>query len=120
MLTDPQSVTIGGVTTPLPRTEERAETHVYSDRATGITLYVTQKVNKSTGDLRTSASLVKPELSTDPVTGLKSQLKPSITVSANQPFGVAATSAEALYDGLTTLLEATTKALLKKILNGEK
>lgn len=119
MLTDPQSATIGGVTTPLPRTEERAETHVYSDRATGTTLYVTQKVNKN-GDLRTSASLVKPEIVTDPVTGLKSRLNPSVTVSANQPFGVAAGSAEALYDGLTTALEATTKALLKKILNGEK
>jgi len=119
VLTDPQSVTVGGTTTPLPRIEERAETHVYSDRATGTTLYVTQKVAKD-GTLRTSASLVKPELVTDPVTGLKSKLSPSVTVSANQPYGVAAGSAEALYDGLTTALQATTKALLKKILNGEK
>lgn len=119
MLTDPQSATIGGTTTPLPRIDERAQTHVYSDRATGITLYVTQKVDVK-GNLRTSASLVKPELLTDPVTGLKSRIEPSITVSANQPYGTAVGSAEALYDGLTTALNATTKALLKKILNGEK
>lgn len=119
MLTDPQNVTVGGVATPLPRVEERAETHVYSDRASGTTLYVTQKVAKD-GTLRTSASLVKAEIVTDPVTGLKSRLLPSVTVSANQPAGIASDSAEKLYDGLTNALEATTKALLKKILNGEK
>jgi hypothetical protein len=119
VLADPQSATIGGTTTPLPRIEERAETHVYSDRVSGVTLYVTQKVDKN-GTLRSSASLVKAEIVTDPVTGLKSRLLPSVTVSAQQPLGIAAGSAEALYDGLTTALNATTKALLKKIFNGEK
>lgn len=119
MLADPQNVTVNAVAIPLPRIEERADTHVYSDRATGTTLYVTQKVNKD-GTLRTSISLTKAEIVTDPVTGLKSRLLPSVTVSANQPVGVAADSAEKLYDGLTNALEASTKALLKKTFNGEK
>jgi hypothetical protein len=119
VLTDPQAVTIAATPITLPRIEERAETHVYSNRALGTTLYVTQKVSKD-GNLRSSASLVKEQIYTDPISGLKSRLLPSVTVSSNQPLGVAATSAEELYDALTNALEASTKALLKKIFGGEK
>jgi hypothetical protein len=119
MLSDPQSVTISGTARTLPRLEERADTHVYTDRVNGIDLYVTQKVDKN-DNLRTSVSLVSSEVYVDPITGLKSRLRPSVTVSAQQPFGVTAGAAESLYDALTTALGASTKALLKKILGGEK
>lgn len=119
MLTDPQAVTISGTAITLPRLEERAETHVYSDRTNKVDLFVTQKVDKK-GTLRSSASLVKSVIITDPVTGIKSLLPYSINVNQVQPLGVTAADVEALYDALTTALEASTKALLKKILNGEK
>lgn len=119
MLSDPQAVTISATPISLPRLEERANTHVYSNRDAGTDLYVTQTVDK-VGTLRSSISLVKAELSTDPVTGLKSKVRPSVSVSTQQPVGTAAGSVEALYDALTTALEATTKALLKKVIGGEK
>lgn len=119
MLTDPQSVTISGSATSLPRLEERAETHVYSNRAAKVDLFVTQKVDKS-GVRRSSSSLVQTINVTDPITGLTRSTRPSVTVSTAIPDGVTDAQVEALYDALTGALEATTKALLKKILGGEK
>ena len=119
MLADPQTVTISGTATTLPRLEERAETHVYSDRTSAVDLYVTQKVDKKFTS-RGSVSLVKSVIVTDPITGLKSKVPYSVNVSYTTPLGVANADVEALYDALTTALGASTKALLKKILNGER
>lgn len=119
MLTDPQAVTISGSAITLPRIEERAETHVYSDRTNKVDLYVTQKVDKK-GTLRSSASLVKSVIVTDAVTGVKSLIPYSINVNQVQPIGITSADVEALYDALTNALEASTKVLLKKFLNGEK
>ena len=119
MLTDPQSVTISGNARTLPRLEERSETNVYSDRANGVDLFVTQKVDKN-GTLRSSVSLVRTTVVTDPLTEVKSRQPVSISVSAACPIGYTATDTEALYDALTTSLEASTKALLKRILAGER
>lgn len=119
MLADPQSVTISGTATSLPKLETRPKTNVYQNRDAGVTLYVTQDVNKK-GEARASASLVKNELYTDPVTGLKSIVPTSITVSSLISQGGSAATAEALYDALTGALSASTKALLKRFLAGEK
>lgn len=121
MLTDPQSVTISGTATSLPRLEERSETNVYTNRDAGVDLYVTQKVDKKTGIMRSTTSLTKTVVITDPVTGLKSRSPYAISVSSlTPPTGVVVADVEALYDALTTALEASTKALLKKILGGER
>jgi hypothetical protein len=119
VLADPQAVTVSGAATTLPKLETRPKTNVYQDRVSGITLYVTQDVNKK-GEARASTSLVKRELYTDPVTGLKSYNDTSITVAALIPQGGSVATAEALYDALTGALEASTKALLKRVLVGEK
>lgn len=119
MLTDPQGVTVSGTAISLPKLNTLAKTNVYQNRDSGVTLYVTQDVNKK-GEARASASLVKSELYTDPVSGLKSYNNTSITVSSLIPQGGSTATAEALYDALTGSLEATTKALLKRVLAGEK
>lgn len=119
MLTDPQSVTIAGTATPLPRLEERANTHVYSNRALGVDLYVSQTTDK-VGTLRSSISLVKTYVITDAITGLQSRIRPSVNVSLQQPEGSPATAVEDLYAALTNALEAATNALLKKVAGGEK
>jgi hypothetical protein len=120
VLTDPQAVTISGTASSLPRLEERSETNVYSDRTNNVDLYVTQKVDKKTGIQRSTTSLVKSTIVTDPVTGLNAKVPYSISVSSMAPIGITAAQTEALYDALTTALEASTKALLKKILGGER
>jgi hypothetical protein len=119
VLTDPQSVTISGTASTLPRLEERSETNVYSDRTNNVDLFVTQKVDKK-NIARATASLVKYTIITDPVTGLKSRVPTSVSVGSAIPLGVTTAEAEALYDALIASLGASTKALLKKILNGER
>ena len=119
MLTDPQAVTISGTATSLPRIEERAETHVYANKDAAVQLFVTQKVDKKLTQ-RSSASLVKSVIVTDPVTGLKSLVPYSITISATIPIGVTVADVEALYTAETAALGASSNALLKKILGGEK
>jgi hypothetical protein len=119
MLADPQSVTISSTAVSLPRLEERPETNLYQNRVENVDLYVTQKVDKK-GIARSTTSLVKNTIITDPVTGLKSKVPYSISVGSMIPVGITVAEAEALYDALTTALEASTKALLQKILGGER
>lgn len=120
MLTDPQSVTLSGTATSLPRLEERADTHVYANRDAKLELFVTQKVDKKTNIARGSTSLVQTVNVTDPITGLISRARPAASVSLAIPEGVTSAQVEALYDALVAALGASTKALLKKILGGEK
>jgi hypothetical protein len=119
VLADPQAVTISGTASTLPRLEERPETNVYSDRTNNVDLFVTQKTDKK-GVNRATISLVKYEIVTDPITGLKARVPYSVSVGSSIPVGITAIQAEALYDALTTALGASTKALLKKILGGER
>ncbi len=119
MLPDPQSVTVSGTAISLPRIEERANTHVYFNRAENVHLYVTQTIDKK-GVLRSSVSLTDADIVTDPITGIKAQPAYSVNINFVQPIGVDSAKVEALYDGLTTGLQASTKALLRKILAGEK
>jgi hypothetical protein len=119
MLADPTSVTVSGTAISLPRLEVRPKTNVYADRATNTTLYVTQDVNKK-GDTRVSVSLVRLELYTDPLTGIKSMVPTSVSVSATIPLGGSTATAEALFGGLNAYLTASTNAILKRVLAGEK
>jgi hypothetical protein len=119
VLADPQSVTIAGAATSLPRLEERANTHVYSNRASGVDLYVSQTTDKN-GTLRSSISLVKTTIVTDALTGLQRRERPSVNVSFQQPEGTTTTTVEDLYAALTNALEASTNSLLKKVTGGEK
>lgn len=119
MLPDPQSVTISGAARTLPRLEERSETNVYSDRANGVDLFVTQKVDKN-GTARSSVSLVRTSVVTDPLTEVKSRQPVSVSVSTAIPVGYTVADAEALYNALTASLEATTNALLKRVFAGER
>jgi hypothetical protein len=119
VLTDPQAVTISGNARTLPRLEDRPETSVYSDRANGVDLFVTQKVDKN-GTNRSSVSLVRTAVVTDPLTDVKSQRPVSISISATIPVGFVIADAEALYVALTASLSASTNALLKRVLAGER
>ncbi len=119
MLADPQSVTIASVTSSLPRLEARPETNVYSSLTDFVDEFVTQKVDKQ-GRRRATISLTKSVIVTDALTGVKSRVPYSATVGFSYPIGVSATDVEALWTGLNTQLTASTNALLKKIIGGER
>lgn len=120
MLADPQSTTIGGTTSSLPRIEERATTHVYSNRANKVSLFVSQNRDDKKKVSRSAATLAQATTVVDPLTGLSSVAQPQVTVSWVLPDGVTETAVENLYDALTASLEASTKQMLKKLLGGEK
>lgn len=119
MLADPQSVTISGTATSLPRVDERPETFVYSNVTAGVDLFVTQKVAKD-GRRRATLSLQKTVVLTDPLTGLKTRAPYSISVGVSYPQGVVDTDVAALYTGLAAALSASSNALLLKAIGGEK
>jgi len=119
MLTDPQSVTISGTASSLPKLEQRADTSVYSNVADGVDLYVTQKGAKD-GRRRATSSLQKSVIVTDPITGLKSRIPYSVSVGVSYPIGVATADVVALYTAESSALSATSNALLTKIVNGER
>ena len=120
MLADPQSATISGSTISLPRLEERPETNVYSSRADNVDLYVTQKVDKKTGTNRATISLVKSVIVTDAITGIKSRIPYSVTRSYVTPIGITSAEVEALDLALQTAIAASTYALQKKLIAGER
>lgn len=119
MLTDPQSVTIGGTASSLPKLEETANKHTYSNIADGVDLFVTQQVAKD-GRRRASYVLQKSVVVTDALTGIKSRVPHSVGFSISYPVGVPSADVEALFTAATAALSAGTNALLKKIIGGEK
>lgn len=119
VLTDPQSVTISGSAVSLPRIDQRPETFVYSNVTAGVDLYVTQKVAKD-GRRRSTASLQKSVIYTDPVTGLKSRIPYSVTFGTSVPVGITETEVVDVATAIIAALTASTNALLKKIVGGEK
>lgn len=119
MLADPQSVTISGTATSLPRLVENGETFVYQNLDNFVDLFVTQKVAKD-GRRRATVSLQKSVIVTDPITGLKSRLPYSVTSGFSFPIGVTAADVEALFVALNTLQTAFTNAFAKKVIGGEK
>jgi hypothetical protein len=119
MLTDPQSVTISGTASSLPRVDERPETHVYSNFADSVDLFVTQRVAKD-GRRRANFTLQKSTIVTDPITGLKAKVPYSVTTSISIPIGITSADMEALYTAQASALSASTNALLKKVIGGEK
>jgi len=120
MLTDPQSVTIAGTASSLPRIDERPETHVYSNYTDAVDLFVTQKVAKNDGRRRSTASLQKSVIYTDPVSGLKSKIPYSVSFGTSVPVGITDQQVVDLATAIIAALQASTNALLKKIIGGEK
>lgn len=119
MLTDPQSVTISGTASSLPKLEQRAETSVYSNITDNVDLFVTQKVAKD-GRRRASTSLQKSTIVTDPITGIKSRVPYSVSVGLSYPIGIPVADVIALYTAEAAALTASSNALLTKIANGER
>ena len=119
MLSDPQSVTISGTASSLPKLEQRADTSVYSNITDSVDLFVTQKVAKD-GRRRATASLQKSIIVTDPITAIKSKVPYSVSVGVSFPVGIPVADVVALYTAEAAALTASSNALLTKIVNGER
>lgn len=119
MLTDPQSITISGTTVSLPVTQETQTTRTYASFADGVTLYVSQQTDKK-GTRRSTASLVKETVVTDALSGLSKRVSPSATVTFSIPQGASQTDVVDLFSAISTALSASTNALAKRVVAGER
>jgi hypothetical protein len=119
MLADPQSVTIGGTTTSLPRVGINGNSADYASADGAIQLRVLQSTNKDTR--RTSVTLRTNKIAADPLTAVNRRLSDAISVSATVPLdGFTVTEVKDQIVALATLLTASSAALAVKILGGEK
>nr|QDH91363.1 MAG: hypothetical protein H2Bulk34143_000003 [Leviviridae sp.] len=119
-LTDPQSITISGTTTPLPRTFASGDESAYTSADGLIKLSISHNLVKQ-GRARRLLRIDHSKLTSDP-------FKPSENVKVNManyvvfdvpPAGYTNTEVLAVYTGFKTLFTAGTDAIITKLLGGE-
>lgn len=115
---DPQSVTISGVTTPLPRVSVGDDMSEYQSSDGLIVLSASHTYGKR---VRRVLRIDTSKISADPY-------KPAENVKVSMsnyivfdipPAGYTATEAQAVYTGFKTLFTAGTDAIIVKLLGGE-
>jgi hypothetical protein len=117
-LADPQSLTIGSpVAVARVVSNPRSSTFVSADQT--VSLLVEQTEPRGTRRTRVAAS--RSIISTSPLTDLKSSEKATATLTIVRPANGAFTEAQLieLVNSIPTLLQASTNAILKKVLAGE-
>lgn len=116
--TDPQSITIGGTTTPLPRVITGAGTSTYTS-ADGLTSLTAASTNGRR--TRRNIRLDLAKITADPFIPAQNQkVSMSVyTVFDLPPAGYTNADALAAWVGFRTALAATSDALISKLLGGE-
>lgn len=116
--TDPLSVTISGVTTPLPRISVGDDESEYTSADGLIQVKASHNYGKRT---RRMLRIDTSKLTADP-------FRPEENVEVSMscyivfdlpPAGYTGTEAKAVYDGFKTLYTATSDAMVTKLLGGE-
>jgi hypothetical protein len=116
---DPQSVTISGAATSLPRTLSNETHSQYTKDDQTVTLRV---MHSDSGKRRTDAfSLKQTKIAADPfVTGLSKEEYIQVNISVNRPkAGFTVTEAKALVDAILAYASASTGAKITQLLGGE-
>lgn len=118
MFSDPQSVTIGGSATSLPRVGSGIGTGAFQTPSANVTLTVSHSYGKRT---RRTAKLTSKLLATDPITPSNNiPVSWSFYVVADAPLqGVTQDQQKDQAAALATWLTASSNANLIKLLGGE-
>lgn len=117
-LTDPQSITISGVTTPLPRVSTGKGNSEYQSADGSIKLEVSNAYGRRTRRvLRVDHNKVTPDPFI-PANNVKVSMSCYIVFDTPE-VGYTSTEAKAVYDGLKGLAAAGTDAAITKLLAGE-
>lgn len=116
MLTDPQSVTINGVATSLPKTNVGPTVNVYT-AADGKTVFTT-KQNISAKRFRREVRLSQSKIAADPISAVTSETGVSVYLVVDEPRSGVFSDTEIGYliDALKTWLSS---ANYNKVLGGE-
>ena len=117
-LPDPQSVTIGGVTTSLPRVSSGENSGSFQSNDGTIRMSVSHSYGKRT---RRTIRLEHSKIAADPLissTNIRHSMTSYIVVDVPVT-GYTVTEAKAVVDGLIGVLTATSGAATTKLLGGE-
>jgi hypothetical protein len=119
-LADPQSITVSGVTTPLPRTNVEGDETTYSS-ADGLLNFSVSHSESGKGRKRKSIRVDASKVTTDPFKPAENvEVSTSIYVVFDiPPAGYTNTELMALWTGFRTVLAATTDLIPSKVLAGE-
>ncbi|DAD50495.1 TPA_asm: coat protein [ssRNA phage Gerhypos.4_6] len=116
--TDPQTVTITGVTTPLPRVSVGDNESVYQSADGLIVMSASHNYGKRTRRLlRLDTSKISPDVF-EPAENVKQSMSCYIVFDL-PPAGYTNAEALAVYTGFKTQFTATSDALISKLLGGE-
>ena len=119
MLTDPQSVTVGGTTISLPRVGADRSSADYQSADSTSQMRVQQTTNGSTR--RTVVSLKTSKIAADPITAVNSRKNSIWSISNTAPLdGFTVAELRDQLIGLANTLTASSGALATKVLGGEK
>lgn len=115
---DPQSVTVGGVTTPLPRTSSGPASGAFSSADGNLVLDVSHLYGKRN---RRTIRLTQSKIVSDPLVPAQNRpVSASAYLVVNTPAnGFTVAEAKALADGLLAYLTASTGAKVTQLLGGE-
>lgn len=116
-LADPQSITISGATTSLPRTNVGNCEAEYTSADGNITLKVSHVRGRRN---RRMVRVDHRKVAADPLTSANTEFSMSTYMVFDVPkVGYTATEAKAVADGLIAALNASSGALITKVLGGE-
>lgn len=115
MLTDPQSVTINAVATPLPRILQTPTANTYASADGNVTMVVKQ--NTSATRFRREVRLSQKKIAADPISAVNKEIGHSVYLVIDEPrAGFTDTEIGYYIDALKAWLSA---ANYNKILGGE-
>jgi hypothetical protein len=119
--TDPLSITIGGTTTPLPRTDVQGDKSVYSSGDGLIKITADHSLVKGGDRIRRVLRIDTSKLAPNQFEPTKNVKKTAAVYVVFDTESVGFTNAEylAVFTGLNTLMTASSNALIVKLLGGE-
>lgn len=119
MLTDPQSITVGGSAKSFPRTGIGAGSADYTTSDGTYRFRVSQSSNSKTR--RTAVSLQINKIAADPLTAVNQRVTAQLSVAFITPTnGFTIAELTDAFTGVSALLNASSSAKLVQILGGEK
>lgn len=119
MLSDPQSITVGGGAKSLPRTGVGSGSADYTTADGNYRLRVMQSSNSKTR--RTAISLQINKIAADPLTAVNQRVTAQVSVAFIAPIdGFTIAELVDAFTGVSGMLNASSSAKLVQILGGEK
>lgn len=120
MFADPQSVTVDGVTSSLPRVPTTNPTRVGQFQSSDGNIILSVHQNQTANRFRREIRLTERKIAADPISALNKEVSASVILSFDEPkVGFSDADLLALYEGLLTHVADSSDLAITKTLGGE-